>query len=260
MGVSFRADKGKWRAFAYEYGRGQINLGYHATKELALSAYDAYRVIHPKIARIRRPPTPIVKICEFCMGEFTTVKKTTDHCKAKSCVSAFRKRHYWATRPRYQEWRKGYSTRNRVRLNAYSREQHQKHPRPYSPDLYRKNILIHASARQNYRARQLSAPGTFTKRDLAIMFRIYGQRCVGCNQPFPFLTVDHKVPLSKGGTNDPDNLQPLCKRCNSSKYDKIMFAASSIRDKSLHLVELGETGMVLAKGVYTHTSQIDLAC
>ena len=31
------------------------------------------------------------------------------------------------------------------------------------------------------------------------------------------LTVDHIVPVSKGGTNDPDNLRTLCGPCNSSK-------------------------------------------
>ena len=29
-------------------------------------------------------------------------------------------------------------------------------------------------------------------------------------------TVGHNYPVSKGGTNDLDNLKPICSRCNSS--------------------------------------------
>jgi hypothetical protein len=32
-------------------------------------------------------------------------------------------------------------------------------------------------------------------------------------------SVDHIIPLSKGGTNDPDNLTAACNTCNSSKRD-----------------------------------------
>lgn len=31
------------------------------------------------------------------------------------------------------------------------------------------------------------------------------------------LTVDHKIPLVQGGSNEIDNLQTLCYRCNSLK-------------------------------------------
>ena len=33
------------------------------------------------------------------------------------------------------------------------------------------------------------------------------------------LEVDHRIPISKGGTSDEDNLQTLCKPCNQSKSD-----------------------------------------
>lgn len=35
-------------------------------------------------------------------------------------------------------------------------------------------------------------------------------------------TIDHVIPLSKGGTNDEENLVTCCSRCNSKKSCKIM--------------------------------------
>lgn len=37
------------------------------------------------------------------------------------------------------------------------------------------------------------------------------------------LSVDHIVPESKGGSLNLDNLQTLCKKCNSSKGMKVVF-------------------------------------
>lgn len=44
-------------------------------------------------------------------------------------------------------------------------------------------------------------------------------RCAICGRPIDFysMTVDHKIPLSKGGTNELTNLQPACLTCNFLK-------------------------------------------
>lgn len=49
------------------------------------------------------------------------------------------------------------------------------------------------------------------------------QRCAQCGRrPLNHgvvLVVDHKIPREWGGTDDPENLQPLCEECNSGKKD-----------------------------------------
>ncbi|MEI2775201.1 MAG: HNH endonuclease signature motif containing protein [Tetrasphaera sp.] len=48
-------------------------------------------------------------------------------------------------------------------------------------------------------------------------------RCAMCgrtpNDHHVVLVVDHRVPVSWGGTSDPENLQALCEDCNSGKRD-----------------------------------------
>jgi len=52
---------------------------------------------------------------------------------------------------------------------------------------------------------------------------IFGQvRCKMCGRLFPIdiMEVDHIKPLSKGGTDQPSNLQLLCPTCNRRKGRK----------------------------------------
>lgn len=44
----------------------------------------------------------------------------------------------------------------------------------------------------------------------------YGNACAKCGDGGP-LDLDHKVPVALNGTNDADNLWPLCKPCHRVK-------------------------------------------
>lgn len=48
------------------------------------------------------------------------------------------------------------------------------------------------------------------------VFRRDGYACLHCGSESN-LSVDHIFPVSRGGGNEPDNLQTLCRTCNSRK-------------------------------------------
>lgn len=55
-----------------------------------------------------------------------------------------------------------------------------------------------------------------------------GGKCAHCGAPldrYTNLTVDHFIPLNKGGTNDVQNLTVLCEDCNKEKSDMVLSPA-----------------------------------
>ena len=59
---------------------------------------------------------------------------------------------------------------------------------------------------------------TWKKLRLRILNRD-GRECYWCGMDAS--TVDHIIPVAKGGTDDPENLVAACRKCNFSKQDKM---------------------------------------
>lgn len=75
---------------------------------------------------------------------------------------------------------------------------------------------------QRRRGRERSAEGTHTAADLQAQYERQRSRCYWCGQTIDSeYHVDHIVPLSKGGSNWPENLVIACPQCNQSKGDKL---------------------------------------
>jgi len=71
----------------------------------------------------------------------------------------------------------------------------------------------------NRRSRQTGAGGSFTPEEWIALCDKYEHKCLRCKRRRK-LTADHVIPVSKGGTSSIENIQPLCKPCNSWKHTK----------------------------------------
>ena len=75
--------------------------------------------------------------------------------------------------------------------------------------------------RHNRRALEHGASGSHTTQDVQAQYDRQAGRCYWCQEKVgDKFHVDHVTPLSKGGSNGPENLVIACPACNRQKSDK----------------------------------------
>lgn len=79
------------------------------------------------------------------------------------------------------------------------------------------NKLLHVNNR-----RCINNGGSHTLVEWEELKEIFNHICPSClrSEPLIKLTRDHITPITQGGSNNIENIQPLCKSCNSVKKDK----------------------------------------
>jgi len=76
-------------------------------------------------------------------------------------------------------------------------------------------------AANSYEARRKEANAVISEWEFRLMiFSRDGFKCKSCASPNR-LSVDHIIPVVKGGSDDPSNLQTLCLPCNLSKGPRL---------------------------------------
>lgn len=84
-----------------------------------------------------------------------------------------------------------------------------------------KNPQKRRAIKQRRRAREIGANGSHTYNDIENILIFQKNKCVICKVSIKKkYHVDHVIPLSRGGSNDKDNIQLLCPSCNMSKGAK----------------------------------------
>jgi len=83
------------------------------------------------------------------------------------------------------------------------------------------NKLMHNKKR---RIMKLGNGGSHTLAEWELLKAQYNWTCPRCHKAEPKikLSEDHVIPLSKGGSDNIENIQPLCKSCNCKKHNSII--------------------------------------
>jgi len=137
---------------------------------------------------------PILKVCEICQKNFYVNKfreKIARFCSIK-CKGEWQSR-YLSGENSYG-WRGGIST-------------------------YERKLWFN----RQRRIKKLGNGGFHTQDDWDLLKAQYNWTCPACKKSEPEITLseDHVIPISKGGSDNIENIQPLCRSCNSRKYNRL---------------------------------------
>ena len=190
------------------------------------------------------------KRCPSCgqwkpFTDFYRNKSTRDGYQSacKPCFlaqnEASRQRHIEERNAKSREYAKRYAAmhqqqvaeKQRAWYAEKGREWHKQH-RQANPERYREATRRwqrkdgnSSNAIRRRRAAKIGNGGSHTEAQWQAMVARYDGRCLCCgNIPsgvWPdVLTRDHVIPLKHGGTDDIENIQPLCNLCNVTKGER----------------------------------------
>jgi 5-methylcytosine-specific restriction endonuclease McrA len=145
---------------------------------------------------------------------------------------AKRKKKEWErlNQARRREARRHWTQKNRERVCAQKRESYQrckarelaKKRARYKTDKNYRDSAIARAAIRNPMANHAKRTGgdVFSPTEWRALCEQFNHRCALCGERAK-LTVDHIVPVSRGGSSRIENIQPLCLSCNSKKGAKL---------------------------------------
>lgn len=106
--------------------------------------------------------------------------------------------------------------------NLAYRENHAERLRAAQRDHHARNPLAYRMWSQAYKARRRAAPGHHTDADVRRQFKRQAGHCHWCQEPLLAFERDHVVPLSRGGSDSPENIVVVCQSCNRKKGSRAL--------------------------------------
>jgi 5-methylcytosine-specific restriction endonuclease McrA len=186
--------------------------------------------------KTKRNESGIRERCKLCEKETLQIWRRNNPEKYKAQQHRNLKKNREKRLAMTQRWREN----NREYTREYSRnyyyenyeraQESNRRFREANPDYFCRKALEWAKkfperAAKNandYRARREGAEGSHTVEEWTELCEFHGNKCLACGVLDKKLTRDHVIPLTLGGGNGIDNIQPLCKPCNSRKHNRII--------------------------------------
>lgn len=199
------------------------------------------------------------RVCNRCQTEYQPNSPTQKYCGSQinkeGCSQLIAAERTRISKTAYRK-----KSENEIKIKVKSAEYRRNNAdliRVKSQEYYLKNRNTILLRNKNYwkqnpdrkreykiqrRALEYEAEGSHTTKEWELVKLLFDYRCAGCfrREPEITLTEDHKIPLSKGGTNYIDNIQPLCITCNSSKATRTWFAQCPLFGGELALIPVKE--------------------
>ena len=148
------------------------------------------------------------KKCIRCGVEFIPIKSGR-YCTESCMKSAY----YEDNQDKLDNYRLRWSKVNRKLQGVYASRSRAKRPEYY---LERRRFY-----QNRRRVRKLKGSGSHSFQEWMDLVAFYNGHCLCCGR-LARLTVDHVIPIAKGGSDSIDNVQPLCINCNRLKQTTIM--------------------------------------
>lgn len=159
--------------------------------------------------------------CKLCMAEYQAAYRLANRERIKSIKRANHESNRERNNRRAREWHENNKDRVARRKRAF-KEANREVIKERLRKWHSANPNWRRAAENRRRARKLSAGGCYTTIDVQQQYDAQKGQCYYCKcQVGDSYHVDHAIPLSRGGSNGPENIVIACQPCNQSKGAKL---------------------------------------
>lgn len=189
--------------------------------------------------------------CKGCTNEYFRLCRQDNPEKLRERARQYRQANLEKVRERERQYRQNnpekvhkrnrlYQQNNPEKVREYERqyrqdnagkikERHRQYQQAHAEEIkgrrrqyYQANPEKMRIHRRNRRARLREVEGAHTAADILAQLKRQKNTCYYCHCKLTDgYHVDHVIPLSRGGSNGPENLVIACPTCNLSKHDKL---------------------------------------